>query len=93
MQKLPRDAANDYTRDMASARRAVVSAETGADLTHTGSYSLDPALLPGNIEGFSGIVQVPMGFAGPLLVDGEHAQGEFYVPMATTEGTPPARTW
>jgi len=30
---------------------------------------------------------VPLGIAGPLLVNGEHAQGEFYVPMATAEGT------
>jgi hydroxymethylglutaryl-CoA reductase (NADPH) len=87
MKKLPRDPANDYTREMASARRAAVSAATGADLTHTGSYSIDPALLPGNIEGFAGVVQVPLGFAGPMLVQGEHAQGEFYVPMATSEGT------
>lgn len=85
--KLPRDGSNDYTRAMATARRDVVTASTGASLEHTGSYSLDPAVLPGNIEGFSGIVQVPMGFAGPMLVNGEHAQGEFYVPMATSEGT------
>ena len=30
---------------------------------------------------------MPIGIAGPLLVDGEHAQGEFYVPLATAEGT------
>ncbi len=30
---------------------------------------------------------MPIGLAGPLLVDGEHANGEFYVPMATAEGT------
>ncbi len=30
---------------------------------------------------------MPIGIAGPILVDGEHAQGEFYVPLATTEGT------
>jgi len=30
---------------------------------------------------------VPIGLAGPLLVNGEHAQGEFYVPLATAEGT------
>jgi hydroxymethylglutaryl-CoA reductase (NADPH) len=30
---------------------------------------------------------VPLGFAGPLLVNGEHAQGEFFVPLATSEGT------
>src|ERR1044071_8397821 len=35
----------------------------------------------------TGAAQVPSGCAGPLLVDGEHAQGEFYVPMATAEGT------
>ncbi len=43
--------------------------------------------MAGNVEGFSGVCQVPLGFAGPLLVRGEHADGMFYVPMATTEGT------
>jgi hydroxymethylglutaryl-CoA reductase (NADPH) len=33
------------------------------------------------------VAQVPIGIAGPLLVNGEHAQGEFYVPLATAEGT------
>lgn len=87
MKKLPRDTQNDYTGEMASARRSVVSDETGILLPHTGSYSIDPSALPGNIESFAGVAQIPMGFAGPLRVRGEHAQGEFYVPMATTEGT------
>src|SRR5687768_1197796 len=39
------------------------------------------------LEHFTGVAQVPIGVAGPLLVDGEHAQGEFYVPLATAEGT------
>lgn len=87
MKKLPRDPENDYTREMASARRYAVTAETGIALLHTGSYSFDPSVLPGNIESFAGVAQIPMGFAGPLRVRGEHADGEFYVPMATTEGT------
>jgi hydroxymethylglutaryl-CoA reductase (NADPH) len=33
------------------------------------------------------VAQVPLGVAGPILIDGEHARGEFYVPLATTEGT------
>ena len=33
------------------------------------------------------MAQVPLGLAGPLLVDGEHAKGEFWVPLATAEGT------
>ena len=41
----------------------------------------------GNIENFIGVAQVPIGLAGPLLVNGEHAQGEFLIPLATTEGT------
>lgn len=38
-----------------------------------------------NIEHFVGTVQVPVGIAGPLRVNGIHAQGDFYVPLATTE--------
>jgi hydroxymethylglutaryl-CoA reductase (NADPH) len=33
------------------------------------------------------VAQVPLGFAGPLTIKGEHAQGEFIIPMATAEGT------
>ena len=64
-----------------------VHERTGAKLDHFTKYSFDPAVLPGNIEHFTGVAQVPVGMAGPLLVNGEHAQGEFYVPLATTEGT------
>ena len=85
--RIPRDKENDYTREMAARRRAFVREQTGADLSHVGMYSFDPALLPGNIENFTGIAQVPIGLAGPILVNGEHARGEFYVPLATTEGS------
>ena len=85
--RLPRDPANDHTRDMAEARRRVVGEATGVTLEHVGAFSFDPAVVRGNIEGFGGVAQVPLGFAGPLLVDGEHALGEFFVPLATSEGT------
>jgi len=39
-----------------------------------------------NCENTIGAVQVPLGVAGPLLVRGEYAKGEYYVPLATTEG-------
>jgi hydroxymethylglutaryl-CoA reductase (NADPH) len=85
--KIPRDSDNDYTAEAAAARRAFATEQTGASLDHVGSFSVDPATMPGNIESFTGVAQVPIGLAGPLLVNGEHAQGEFYIPMATTEGT------
>ncbi|MEO1596540.1 MAG: hydroxymethylglutaryl-CoA reductase [Pseudomonadota bacterium] len=84
---VPRDRNNDYTRDMARTRREFLREQTGASLEHVGAYSFDPDVLPGNIENFMGAAQVPIGVAGPLLIDGEHARGEFYIPLATSEGT------
>ncbi len=46
-------------------------AVTGTSPEHIGRYSLDPAVLAGNIEKIFGTGQVPIGIAGPLLVDGE----------------------
>lgn len=87
MAKIPRDRNDDYSDGAISARRDFISEQTGTELKHLGHYSFDPAILRGNVENFTGVAQMPIGFAGPLLVNGEHAKGEFYVPMATTEGT------
>ncbi|MGL4827722.1 MAG: hydroxymethylglutaryl-CoA reductase [Vibrio sp.] len=38
-----------------------------------------------NIEYFIGTVKLPVGIAGPLRVNGSHAQGDYLVPLATTE--------
>jgi hydroxymethylglutaryl-CoA reductase (NADPH) len=38
-----------------------------------------------NIENFIGTVKVPVGLAGPLRVNGLFAQGDYYIPLATTE--------
>ncbi|HLZ61071.1 MAG TPA: hydroxymethylglutaryl-CoA reductase [Ktedonosporobacter sp.] len=39
----------------------------------------------GNIENFIGTVKVPVGLAGPLRVSGLFAQGDYLLPLATTE--------
>lgn len=85
--RIPRDREDDYAPEPIKARQEFIRAQAGSSLGHVSSYSLDPATLPGNVESFVGVAQVPIGLAGPLRVNGEHAQGDFFVPMATTEGT------
>ena len=85
--RVPRDRDNDYTPEAATMRREFVREQTGVELDHVGRYSFDPGTSPGNIENFAGVAQVPIGIAGPLRIQGEHARGDFYIPMATTEGT------
>ncbi len=84
--KIPR-ASDDYTNDIIGERQAFIEEHTPAKLDHTRQYSFDPHVMSGNIENMFGVAQIPIGVAGPLLVNGEHAQGEFFVPMATVEGT------
>jgi hydroxymethylglutaryl-CoA reductase (NADPH) len=48
---------------------------------------IDPARLAGSIEGFVGFARVPLGIAGPVRICGAMASGNFFVPLATSEGT------
>ena len=56
------------------------------DMLRSGVRPMTPPLLRGNIERYVGMVHVPVGLAGPVLIHGQHARGDFYVPLATTEG-------
>ncbi|TAF63835.1 MAG: hydroxymethylglutaryl-CoA reductase [Cytophagales bacterium] len=85
--KIPRAKENDYTKEMANERMAFAQRYTTYPLEHLAHYAFDPNLLSGNIENFVGVAQIPIGLAGPLLINGEYAKGDFFVPMATTEGT------
>jgi hydroxymethylglutaryl-CoA reductase (NADPH) len=84
---IPRDREDDYSPEQAARRRDFVEAKTGARLDTIARFAIDPQVTQGNIENFIGTVQMPLGLAGPLRIVGEHAQGDFYVPLATTEGT------
>ena len=70
----------------AAARRHLVESETDASLDSVGDYGFPAARAEPNIENMIGAVQVPMGVAGPVTVDGGAADGEAYLPLATTEG-------
>jgi hydroxymethylglutaryl-CoA reductase (NADPH) len=84
---VPRDAADDYSAAIVAGRQKFVETFSGVAPKHLSHYSFDAHLTQGNIEHFTGVAQVPIGFAGPLQVNGELAQGEFIIPLATTEGT------
>lgn len=86
-QRIPRNAKKNYTNEMAKTRREFLTEKTGESLEYTGQYTVPPSVLQGNVENFIGVVQMPVGVAGPITINGEHAQGEFYIPLATTEGT------
>ena len=85
--RIPRSEEDDYAAPAIEARQQFAEQFAGQEFQHLKKYSFDPHTLQGNCEHFVGVAQVPVGLAGPLLVNGEHAQGEFLIPLATTEGT------
>jgi hydroxymethylglutaryl-CoA reductase (NADPH) len=85
--KVPYDREDDYSSEIVGRRQAFARSFSGVAFKHVSKFSFDPAGTKGNIESFVGVAQVPIGLAGPIKVNGEHARGEFLVPLATTEGT------
>ncbi|WP_265110066.1 hydroxymethylglutaryl-CoA reductase (NADPH) [Halosolutus halophilus] len=70
----------------AEARRLFVERETGTDLEAIGDYTFPAEAAEPNIENMIGAAQVPMGVVGPVPVAGGAADGEYHLPLATTEG-------
>lgn len=68
-------------------RREFIEKYTNTNLENMSNYTLDmDNVFKKNIENPIGAVQIPVGVAGPLLINGNEANGEFYVPLATSEG-------
>jgi len=84
---VPRDSEDNYSQAAIGERHEYIAEKTGVDLEHVPEYSFEASRGEGNIENFVGVAQVPLGVAGPVQVNGEHADGEFPIPLATTEGT------
>ena len=68
-------------------RRAWLAHNTGQDLVAVADTAFAPEDVRANIENLVGATHVPLGVAGPVLVNGQHASGWYHVPFATTEGT------
>lgn len=84
--KLPKDRVNNYSKEIIDKRLSFLTQTTKGDFSSLGNFSVNPEETKGNIETVIGFVQVPVGAIGPLRVNGEHAVGDFYVPMSTLEG-------
>lgn len=69
-------------------RLEFIAATTGKDLDVLGGRKpiTELAQFQGNIENYIGMSQVPTGIIGPVKVVGSAARGDFYVPLATSEG-------
>lgn len=79
--------------EMASAdgkekRLQFLNEQTGHTFNHLIGSPLpsDLGFLEGNIENYIGMTLVPTGVIGPLRVTGTAADGDFYIPLATSEG-------
>lgn len=66
-------------------RWSMLGAEGSRDALCSKELASEAHLYQNNIENFIGAVQVPVGIVGPLRVNGMHAKGDHYVPLATTE--------
>lgn len=65
-------------------RREALGKKLSIHLSHIGYFSLDEKRTSSrNCENMIGVTQIPMGIAGPLKIK---EFGEFFVPLATTEG-------
>lgn len=75
------------TATAAKIRRAALEKIRNVELDHVALYSFDAEqVAKKNIENLIGAVQIPLGIAGVLKINGEYACGDYHIPLATTEG-------
>jgi hydroxymethylglutaryl-CoA reductase (NADPH) len=84
---LPRIPARGEHSEAARLKRLTwLRQHTSSSLDALSTTKLDPQRLCFNVENLVGAVEIPVGIAGPLWIDGDFARGAFCVPLATTEG-------
>jgi hydroxymethylglutaryl-CoA reductase (NADPH) len=83
---VPRFKAQGYDPEDVQRRREWLEQKLDVRLPLVGACAIPTTEMRGNVENPIGAAQMPLGVAGPLLINGTHANGTFYVPLATTEG-------
>ena len=78
---IPKGYANEDTDKRLDWLRDKIGFNYDTDLSTT------PEDLKGIIENHIGFMKIPMAVAGPLKIEGKYANGEYYVPICTLEGT------
>jgi hydroxymethylglutaryl-CoA reductase (NADPH) len=84
--RVPRSRDDDFAPEVIRARRELCTEVAGAPLPALFGATVDSGEARGNVENFVGFAQIPVGIAGPLLVDTSVGRREVFVPMATNEG-------
>ena len=74
-----------YKKEDTEKRKDWLERKTGFHLNEAGPDN--PEDLKGIIENHVGFMHLPLAIAGPLLINGTYARGEFYIPLCTLEGT------
>lgn len=72
----------------AKERRSALEKEQKVTLKNIGSFSFDEQIISfRNCENLIGVSQIPLGIAGPLIINSlQVTSNKYYVPLATTEG-------
>lgn len=75
-----------YEPEDVSKKADLLAKQLNTSLNHIKACSYDTNHLKGNVENPIGVIQIPLAVIGPLPIVGQHAKGDFWVPLATTEG-------
>lgn len=77
----------DSIDDAIKIRREFIEEYSTSKLDNISKFTLDlEKASKRNIENPIGTIQIPLGVAGPLKVNGDYCNRTVYVPLATTEG-------
>ena len=74
-----------YQHEDTKARKKWVHEFSGIELDDTLTDKEED--LQGIIENHVGFMKIPMAVVGPMILNGQYAEGEFCVPICTLEGT------